>query len=102
MHQKPLTLRIIGFVTSLILTLAAYLIVIRPGSFHLSVKSAIVIIFILAVCQSIAQFLFFLNIWREKGPRWNLSAFISTILIVLTIIFFTIWIMGHLEYNMMP
>ena len=101
MH-KTLTSRVIGFVASLILTLTAFLIVIRPEFFHLSMNTAIIIIFILALLQVLVQSICFLNILSEKGPRWNLIIFISTISMIIIIIVGSIWIMNHLNYNMMP
>lgn len=101
MH-KSLTSRVIGFVSSLILTLTAFLIIVSPDFFHLKVGAAVNVIFILALLQSVAQSIFFLNIFSEKGPRWNLVVFASTISIILIIVVFSIWIMNHLDYNMMP
>jgi cytochrome o ubiquinol oxidase operon protein cyoD len=101
MHQKALTLRTIGFVASVILTLAAYFIIIRPGFFHLGIGTALIAIFILAILQFVVQFLFFLDLWREKGPSWNLGVFVSTLSILIIIIAFSIWIMNNLNYNMM-
>lgn len=102
MHQKTLALRFIGFIGSLILTLTAYFIIIRPESFHLKTGPAILIIFILAILQFIVQFVFFLDLWREKGPKWNFAVFLTTLSILFIIIAFSIWIMNHLDYNMMP
>lgn len=102
MLKQALTLRIFGFLASLILTLAAYFIIAYPEFHHLGIRNAIIVIFALAILQATLQFIFFLDIWREEGPRWNLAVFISTILIILTIILFSIWIMNHLNDNMMP
>lgn len=93
--------RIIGFAASLIFTLTAYFIIRDPEFFHLKIKLAISIILILAVLQAMAQSIFFLHVLTEKGPRWNLLIFISTITVVVIIIAFSIWIMNHLNYNMM-
>ena len=101
MH-KTLSSRIIGFVASLALTLAAFLIVIHPEFTHLGIKTNITVILILATLQGIIQSIFFLNVLSEKGPRWNLFVFVSTISIIIVIIFFSIWVMSHLNYNMMP
>jgi cytochrome o ubiquinol oxidase subunit IV len=101
MH-KSLTSRVIGYVASLILTLTAFLIVVRPDFFHVGIGMAINIIFTLAIVQSAVQSIFFLNLLSEKGPRWNLVVFSSTISIILIIIVFSIWIMNHLNYNMIP
>jgi cytochrome o ubiquinol oxidase subunit IV len=100
MH-KLLASRVIGFLASLILTAAAFLIVVRPEFFHLRPRMDILVILILAVLQFLVQSICFLNIWGEKGPRWTLLIFVSTISMVLIIIVFSIWIMNHLNYNMM-
>ncbi|MBF0206417.1 MAG: cytochrome C oxidase subunit IV family protein [Oligoflexia bacterium] len=102
MYQKTLSLRIFGFIASFILTVAAFLIIIHPGLFHLENRAAIVIILSLALLQFIIQSIFFLDLGRETGPQWILAFFISTLFIILIIVFFSIWIMDHLNYNMMP
>jgi cytochrome o ubiquinol oxidase operon protein cyoD len=102
MHQQTLHLRIIGFVASLLLTLTAYFIVVHPEHFHLNINMANMVIFILAILQAIVQLIFFIDIWDKKGPPWNLGVFVSTISVIVIIIFFSIWIMENLNYNMMP
>jgi cytochrome o ubiquinol oxidase operon protein cyoD len=99
MHRE-LSLRVTGFIASLILTLAAYFIILNPDFFHFDIKTAIIVIFIFALVQALAQLIFFINVWKEKGPLWNLSVFISTVSIIFVIIFFSVWIMNHLNYNM--
>lgn len=94
-------IRTIGFLASLFLTLAAYFIITRPELFHLTAHQAIVAIIGLALVQATVQFLFFLDVWRETGIRWNLGLFISTISLILMIILFSIWIMDNLSRNMM-
>ncbi|MBS0653067.1 MAG: cytochrome C oxidase subunit IV family protein [Verrucomicrobia bacterium] len=101
MHSKSLTARIVGYVSSLILTLTAFLMFFRPDYFHLHMKTLIIAVLTLAVLQGIVQSIFFLNILNEKGPRWNLIVFASTLSIVLIIIIFSIWIMNQLHYHMM-
>lgn len=100
MH-KSLLGRVIGFGTSLVLTLTAFYIFIRPDFFHLGIKAAIAIIFVFAVLQAIVQSICFLNVLSEKGTRWHLVIYISTITMVLIIVVFSIWVMNHLNYNMM-
>lgn len=102
MQQTKLKWRIAGFLGSLILTLASYWIIVSPDFFHLDLRMALNAILILAGAQSIVQFLFFLDVWREKGVPWNLAVFISTVLIIVVIITFSIWVMYHLNENMMP
>jgi cytochrome o ubiquinol oxidase subunit IV len=96
-----MTSRVIGFIASLILTGSAFLIFFRPDFFHLGIKMNIVIVFVLAILQCSVQSIFFLHILSEKGPRWNLVVYASTISIIFIIIFFSIWIMDTLNYRMM-
>lgn len=98
--QYKLSLRIAGFLASLILTLASYFIIINPFFFNFDIKTAIIVIFMLALIQSFVQLIFFINVWKEEGPLWNLGVFVSTTSIIFIIIFFSIWIMNHLNYNM--
>lgn len=98
--EHKLSLRVTGFITSLILTLVAYYIILHPKMFNFDIKTAIITIFILALVQSLVQLIFFINVWKEEGPLWNLGVFISTVSIIFIIIFFSIWIINHLNYNM--
>lgn len=101
MHEhERLSPRITGFTLSLLLTLIAYFIIIQPEFFHLDIRGAVAVIFALALIQSLVQLIFFINLWKEKGPLWNLGVFVSTATIIFIIIFFSVWIMNHLNYNM--
>ena len=95
-----LLLRFTGYFLSIILTLAAYFIIIEPAFFHLETGTASIVIFVLALVQAAVQLIFFIHIWKEEGPLWNLHVFISTVLVIFIVIFFSIWIMNHLNYNM--
>jgi cytochrome o ubiquinol oxidase subunit IV len=99
MHYQ-LSSRVVGFVSSLILTLAAYFIILHPEIFNFDIKTSVIIIFILALTQSLVQLVFFISIWKEGGPLWNLGIFASTVSIIFIIVFFSVWIMNHLNYNM--
>lgn len=98
MHD--LTLRIWGFGASLALTFLAYFMILDPAAFHLSTSSAIAVIVTLALIQAFVQLLFFIDVWHEKDGYWNLTVFISTASIIFIVVFFSIWIMEHLNYNM--
>lgn len=98
--NRELSFRFTGFIISLVLTLAAYFIILNPEFFNSNVKTSIIIIFILALVQSLVQLIFFINVWKEEGALWNLGIFISTVSIIFIVIFFSIWIMNHLNYHM--
>ncbi|MFI5333974.1 MAG: cytochrome o ubiquinol/quinol oxidase subunit IV [Chlamydiales bacterium] len=101
MHIRPLFLRVFGLVASLILTLGTFFIATYPAFFHLETNISVLVILILAVLQAIVQAVCFLHLSAAKEARWNLGVFITTISIIITIIAFSIWIMNHLNYNMM-
>ena len=94
--DKRLILRFTGFGASLIFTVAAFYIVLHP-----TLEMKTLILFILAILQFVTQSVCFLDVLGEKGPQWNLLVFLSTLSIVLIIVVFTIWVMNHLNYNMM-
>lgn len=99
--NRELSFRVTGFIASLVLTITAYFIIVNPEFFNFNTKTAIMVIFILALIQSLVQLIFFINVWKEKGPLWNLLIFISTVFIIFIVVFFSMWIMEHLNYNMM-
>ncbi len=102
MFHNILSIRTTGFILSLILTLGSYFVIIHPEFFHLDARMAVFGILMLALLQSVVQYFFFLHIWDDHEPAWNLGIFASTVMLILVIVLFSIWIMGHLDYNMMP
>jgi cytochrome o ubiquinol oxidase operon protein cyoD len=92
---------IIGFTLSVLLTLAAFSVVLYPGFFHMGYGAIVPAILILAIIQLIVQLVCFMHLASETGPRWKLAVFISTVGIILIVIVGSIWIMNHLNYNMM-
>jgi cytochrome o ubiquinol oxidase subunit IV len=101
MHSSLIS-RVIGYISSLILTFGAFFVIAYSQPFHFDIKIAISIILVLACLQASVQSIFFLNVLSEKGPRWNLLVYASTLSVIVIIIFFSIWIMEHLDRNMMP
>lgn len=100
-HKKEGTIGsyIVGFTLSALLTLSSYLVVTQ----NLIPKDITVgVIIFLALLQFIVQSIYFLHLDKENGPRWNLSVFLSALSLVDLIVIGSIWIMTHLNYNMMP
>lgn len=88
---------IAGFILSLVMTLLAYWLV----SMHvLSSNTIIPLILLIAFMQLFFQLIFFLHLGR--GSVWHAGFFIATFIAVLVIVVASIWIMGHLNYNMTP
>lgn len=99
--QGSLKSYITGFVLSLALTFVAFFIVLDPEFFHMGYGAVVPTIIILAIAQLFVQLIFFMHLATENGPRWKLAVLISTVGIVLIIVVGSIWIMNHLNYNMM-
>ena len=87
-----------GFVLSLVLTLLSF--------FTVSYKiisgwQLMVTISVLATYQALMQLFLFLHLGHEEKPRWNLVLFVFTVLILLTIVLGSLWVMNHLDYRTM-
>ena len=96
---------IVGFLLSIILTLISYFAVsLHINSAHefISHEVLITLVIVMAFSQLIVQLIFFLHLLHESSPRWNLIFFVSTFSLVLIIMAGTLWIMGNLDYNMIP
>lgn len=88
-----------GFLASLFLAAASYYMVSRQVltglPLHLSVAA-------LGVVQAAIQLILYLDLGRESKPRWNLIAFYFTVMVILIVVIGSMWIMYHLDYNLMP
>jgi cytochrome o ubiquinol oxidase operon protein cyoD len=103
-HPVTLSSYIVGFVLSIVLTLAAYVLVqIHINSTHELISHAVLIpsVLGLAIVQFIVQLIFFLHLGSGQGSRWKLVSFLLTLGIVCIVVIGAIWIMNHLNYNMM-
>ncbi|MBX4205505.1 MAG: cytochrome o ubiquinol oxidase subunit IV [Candidatus Doudnabacteria bacterium] len=86
----------LGFVLSIILTLAAYFAVVDK---FLSGFNLTLLIVALALVQLCVQLYFFLHLDAEEGPRWNLSALLATAGMILILVAGSIIIMNNLKYR---
>jgi cytochrome o ubiquinol oxidase operon protein cyoD len=91
-----------GFVLSLAITLVAYATVqhhINTGHVFPTDSAMVAILSILAIAQLMVQLVFFLHLNRESKPRWNLLVAGFAVLVVLIVVFGSLWIMGNLNYH---
>jgi len=96
--EGNLTSYTVGFVLSILLTLAAYFSVTQ----HIFTGNALIIfIAILALVQLVVQLFFFLHLNKMKS-RWNAVIFWFMLLIVAILVGGSLWIMKNLNYNMTP
>jgi cytochrome o ubiquinol oxidase operon protein cyoD len=89
---------LVGFLLSILLTLAAYAAVAE----HLLTGWVLVFaLTVLALLQAGVQLLFFLHLGRESKPRWNLVVFLFMVLVLVIIVFGSLWIIHNLNYRVM-
>ena len=91
---------IIGFALSVLLTAIPFWLV-MSGVLSSMVAIA-AIIFGLALVQILVHVVFFLHLDTRSEGGWTLIAFVFTAVIVAIAIAGSIWIMYHLNANMMP
>mgnify|MGYP002712364027 FL=1 len=88
----------IGFILSVILTVIPFGMV-MAGGFGRGIVMAVIAI--TAVAQVLVQLVYFLHMNTSSEQRWNLIAFIYTILCIAVLLVGSVWIMNYLHYNMM-
>lgn len=88
---------LIGFLLSLELTLAAYWLVVDHGLNNRVLMAAILC---LAIIQLMVQLIFFLHLDKESKPHWNLMVFGFMAIVLIIIVFGSLWIMSSLNYHM--
>ncbi|NDZ16259.1 cytochrome o ubiquinol oxidase subunit IV [Variovorax sp. WS11] len=89
-----------GFVLSVILTAIPFWLVMgnvfdKPGT------TAIVILAFAAV-QIVVHMVYFLHLNAQSQGGWNMLALIFTIVLVVITLSGSLWVMFHLNHNMMP
>lgn len=90
----------IGFALSLIFTLVPYMLVM--GGYNLNRTMVLAGLAVFAVLQVYVQLIFFLHLGSERGPRFKSFAFAFMTLVVLIVVFGSLWIMNNLHYKGMP
>lgn len=88
-----------GFVLSVVLTMGAYLAVIRGWTRG---HSLLALLFGLALAQFLVQLIFFLHVGAEAKPRWRRLTMVLMIFFVVVVVLGSVWIMYNLNYRMSP
>lgn len=89
---------IIGYVLSVVFTIAPYLLVVNDV---LEGWGLVLMLAGFAIVQLFVQLIFFLHLGRESKPRWNLLVFLFAVLVVVILVFGSLWIMKNLNYHSM-
>ncbi|AHV91949.1 cytochrome o ubiquinol oxidase subunit IV [Bordetella holmesii] len=89
-----------GFILASILTVIPFWIV-MARVFESSRNTALVILALAAV-QIVVHIVYFLHLDARSESGWNMLALIFTLVLVVITLSGSIWIMYHLDANMMP
>ena len=90
----------IGFLLSVVLTAIPFWLVMAkviPGS-----TATAVVILGFAVVQIVVHMVFFLHLDAKSEGGWNMLALIFTLVLVVIMLAGSLWVMHHLDTNMMP
>jgi len=89
----------IGFVASVILTAIPFWLVMTGA---LSPGATALAIIVSAIAQIVVHTICFLHVNTQAEGGWTLIAFVFTAVLLLILIVGSLWIMYHLNANMMP
>lgn len=98
-EHRTTTSYVVGFILSLIFTAIPYYMVVNKT---VTGNSLLATILGFAVLQMLVQIFFFLHLGRGPKPLYNVVFFVSTVGLILVVVFGSIFIMDHLHYNMAP
>ncbi|MXP27087.1 cytochrome o ubiquinol oxidase subunit IV [Altererythrobacter indicus] len=90
---------VIGFVLSVILTaIPFWLVMARP----LDASTTAIAIMVLAVVQMIVHMIYFLHMSPKTEDGWSITSLVFTLIVVFIMMAGSLWVMHHLNTNMMP
>jgi len=91
---------LIGFVLSVFLTAIPFWLVIGEVFADKRITTAIIVVF--AIAQMLVHIVYFLHLDTRSQAGWNMLAAIFTIVLVVIAISGSLWVMYHMNANMMP
>ena len=89
---------VIGLILSIILTAIPFAMV-MTGAFYNGLTLAVILLCLVA--QVFVQLVFFLHMNGSSEQIWNTTSGVFIVLIVLIVVLGSIWIMNHLNHNML-
>ncbi|PQZ83069.1 MULTISPECIES: cytochrome o ubiquinol oxidase subunit IV [unclassified Brevundimonas] len=90
---------LLGFFLSVVLTAIPFWLV-MTGALPAATTGLIITAF--AVVQIVVHMIFFLHMNHKSEGGWNMLALIFTIVVVVIAVAGSVWVMYHLNVNMMP
>ncbi len=90
----------LGFVLSVVLTAIPFWLVMSGTLPNKQITALVIMAF--AVVQIVVHMVYFLHMNASSEGGWNLLALIFTLVLVLITLVGSLWVMYHLNENMMP
>jgi cytochrome o ubiquinol oxidase operon protein cyoD len=91
---------VIGFVASVLLTAIPFWLVMTDALGDKALTGIIVVAF--AAVQIVVHMIYFLHMNAKAEGGWNMLALIFTVVLVVIVLSGSLWVMHHLNTNMMP
>lgn len=91
---------VIGFVLSVILTAIPFWLVMNNVIAGTGVTAFVILAF--AVVQIFVHMIFFLHMNAKSEGGWNMLALIFTLVLLVIVLAGSLWVMYHMNANMMP
>jgi cytochrome o ubiquinol oxidase operon protein cyoD len=89
-----------GFLAAVLLTAIPFWLVMSKTFSSSSLTSAVILAF--AAVQVIVHMIYFLHMDAKSEGGWNLLALVFTVMLVVIALSGSLWVMYHLNSNMMP
>ncbi|MBQ0821711.1 cytochrome o ubiquinol oxidase subunit IV [Microvirga terrae] len=89
-----------GFILSLILTAIPFWLVM--GDVLGDTRTTSIIIIVLAAAQIVVHMIYFLHMNTKSEGGWTFLALLFTLILVVITLVGSIWVMYHMDQNMMP
>lgn len=90
----------IGFLLSVILTAIPFWLVM--GKVFDKSSTASIVLLAFAAVQIVVHMIYFLHMNTKSEGGWNMLALIFTVVLVVIMLAGSLWVMYHLNHNMMP
>lgn len=91
---------VIGFLLSVILTAIPFWLVMTDAIADKATTAIVIMAF--AIVQIVVHMIYFLHMNTKSNNGWTVMALIFTIIIVVIALSGSLWVMHHLNTNMMP
>jgi len=89
-----------GFVAAVVLTAIPFWLVMGRAFGNSSITAAVILAF--AAVQIVVHMVYFLHMNPRSEGGWNLLALLFTVMLVVIALSGSLWVMYHLNHNMMP